>query len=166
MIIADDYWMGRNISHPSDLTPEIRANAAELIGRVNLLLSWAYGDNVRPALDAKSGTHIASGWRPPAINDATANSAKLSKHLTGEAIDLRDSGTRDLARWCLRNLDALEEIGLWMEDPQWTPTWVHLQTVPPGSRRRVYCPSSKPPLAARLPEQIETGGGLPTSGFA
>ena len=96
---------------------------------------------------------MASGWRPAAINDATANAAKLSKHLTGEGIDLRDTGTRDLARWCLRNLDALEEIGLWMEDPQWTPSWVHLQIVPPNSHRRVYCPSSRPPLAARLPEQ-------------
>jgi hypothetical protein len=40
-----------------------------------------------------------------------------------------------------------------MEDPQWTPTWVHLQMVPPGSHRRVYCPSSKPPMVAKLPEQ-------------
>ena len=57
----------------------------------------------------------------------------------------------------LQRIDALQEIGLWMEDPQWTPTWVHLQIVPPGSRRRVYIPSSRPPLAARLPEQL-TGG--------
>lgn len=157
MITLPDYWMGRDARFAADLTDQIKDNATLLLGRVNLLMSWAYGEHVTPALDAKTGNHVASGWRPPAINDATANSAHGSKHLTGEAIDLRDNGVRDLARWCLKNLDALEEIGLWMEDPQWTPTWVHLQIVPPGSRRRVYCPSTRSPLAAKLPEQLEEG---------
>lgn len=153
MIILADYWMGRDAKYPAQLTDAITDNARELLGRVNLLLSWAIADHVQPALDRTTGTHVASGWRPPAINDATSNAAHASRHLTGEALDLRDTGTRDLARWCLRNLDALEEIGLWMEDPQWTPSWVHLQIVPPGSRRRVYCPSTKPALAVKLPEQ-------------
>lgn len=153
MLIPTDYWMGRDVTHAADLTDAIRANAAELLGRVNLLLTWAYADNVRPALDAKTCSHVASGWRPPAVNDATPNAAHGSKHTTGEAIDLRDNGTRDLARWCLKNLDALEEIGLWMEDPQWTPSWVHLQIQPPKSRNRVFIPSSAPPLVAKLPEQ-------------
>ena len=158
MLLPVDYWMGRDATHAGDLTDAIRRNVAELLGRTNLLLAWAYNDHVTPALDAHTGTHVASGWRPPAINDATANAAKASRHLTGEAIDLRDNGTRDLARWCLRNIDALEEIGLWLEDPQWTHNppgqpWVHLQIVPPGSRRRVYVPSTRPPLAAKLPEQ-------------
>lgn len=157
MITRDDYWMGRDALYPAALTDKIVDNATELLGRVNLLLAWAYNDHVTPALDRRSGNHIASGWRPPAVNDATANAAHGSKHLTGEAIDLRDNGTRDLARWCLRELEALEEIGLWMEDPQWTPQWVHLQIAPPASRRRVYCPSSRPPLAAKLPEQIDEG---------
>jgi len=165
MIIPADYYMNRDAAYPGDLTDAIRSNVHELLGRVNLLLAWAYNDNVRPALDARTRSHVASGWRPAAVNDATANAAKASKHLTGQAIDLRDNGSRDLARWCLRNLEALEEIGLWMEDPQWTPTWVHLQIVPPVSRLRVYCPSSKPPLAALLPEQLEHGG-LPASGYA
>ena len=163
MIIPSDYYMGRDTTNPDELTDEIRAHVAELLGRVNLLLSWAYADGVRPALDAKTRTHVASGWRPAAVNDATRNSAKGSKHLTGQAIDLRDQGTRDLARWCLRNESAMEEIGLWMEDPMWTPTWVHLQSVPPGSRRRVFVPSTSAPLAARLPEQYN---GLPASGAA
>lgn len=158
MITLPDYWMGRDAQFPAALTEAIVTNATLLLGRVNLLLSWAYGDHVTPALDARTGNHVASGWRPPAINDATSNAAASSRHLTGQAIDLRDSGTRDLARWCLRNRDALEEIGLWMEDPQWThrppgQPWVHLQIVPPGSRRLVYIPSSKPALAAKLPEQ-------------
>lgn len=154
MIIASDYFMDRRDERfPEELTEQIRDNIAELLGRVNLLISWAYRDGVRPALDARTGTHVASGWRPSAINEATSNAAAASKHLTGEAIDLRDNGTRDLVRWALKNVEALEEIGLWMEDPQWTPQWLHLQIVPPKSRRRVYVPSSKPPTVARLPEQ-------------
>jgi hypothetical protein len=151
MIIPADYYMGRDARVPDELTDAIRANVVELLGRVNLLLAWAYADNVRPALDKVTGTHVASGWRPKAINDATSNAATSSKHLTGEGIDLRDNGTRDLAQWCLKNEESLAEIGLWMERPQWTPTWVHLQTVPPGSRRRYYVPSRNPPLVAALP---------------
>jgi hypothetical protein len=155
MIIESDYTMGRTAAYGAELTDPIRANIAELLGRVNLLLAWAYGDGVRPALDKVTGTHVASGWRPKAINDTTSNAAHASKHLTGQGIDLRDNGTRDLARWCLKNEEALAEIGLWMERPQWTPTWVHLQSVPPGSRRRYYIPSSKPPLVAALPGEAD-----------
>lgn len=154
MIILADYWMGRDQKYAAQLTDQIRDNAADLLGKINLLLSWAANDGVRPALDRDTGTHVASGWRPPAVNDRTSNAANGSKHLTGDGGDLADTGTRDLARWCLRNLDALEEIGLWMEDPRWTPTWVHLQRLPPKSRRRVYIPSEKPPLCSPLPEQL------------
>lgn len=150
MIIESDYYMGRDAKYPNELTDEIREHVAELLGRVNLLLSWSYADNVRPALDHITGTHVASGWRPKAVNDATSNAAASSTHLTGAGIDLRDNGTRDLARWCLANEESLAEIGLWMERPQWCPSWVHLQSAPPKSRRRYYVPSSKPPLCAAL----------------
>lgn len=153
MIIPADYYMGRDSAYPADFTPEIEHNVIALLGPVNLLLAWAYKDGVRPALDPHSGTHIASGWRPRSVNEATRNAAKGSKHITGQAIDLRDTGTRDLARWCLKNIEDVAELGLYMEDPQWTPTWVHLQNVPPGSHRRVFVPSSAAPLIAKLPEQ-------------
>lgn len=154
MITLDDYFMGRDKRYLADLTEDVVDNAHELLGRVNLLLSWAYRDGVQPALDAATLGHVASGWRPKAVNDATSHAALKSRHITGEAIDLRDDpATRRLARWCLAHLDDLHEIGLWMEDPQWTPTWVHLQIVPPGSGRRVYVPSSRPAMAAKLPEQ-------------
>lgn len=146
MITLPEYWMGRDDTYADQLTDTIRNNAADLLGKVNLLLSWAKNDGIR-------AEYVASGWRPAAVNDATLGAAHNSKHLTGDAVDLRDNGVRDLARWCLRNQDALEEIGLWMEDPKWTPTWVHLQRVPPGSRRRVYVPSTAPALCAALPEQ-------------
>ena len=159
MLTIDDYLMGRGKRYAADLTEDVQANALDLLSRVNLLLGFAYANGVQPTLDEKTGTHVASGWRPPAINDATSNAAKSSRHMTGQAIDLRDDpDKRPLARWCLGNLDRLATIGLWMESPQWTPSWVHLQTVPPKSGKRVYIPSSKPPLAPPLPGQMVTVG--------
>ena len=146
MLALADYWMGRDARYPDELNPAINENAVELLGRVNLLMSWALPEGV-----GHGG--VASGWRPRFVNEATANAALGSKHLTGRAIDLRDDTDRSLARWCLRNQDALAECGLWMEDPQWTPSWIHLQSVPPGSGRRIYVPTTKPALIAKLPEQ-------------
>lgn len=146
MITLEEYWMGRDKTHSGELTYGIRAAADELVAKVNTLLQYAAADGV-PI------NGVASGWRPAGINDITSNAAKHSKHLTGHGVDLRDIPSRAFARWCLRNQDLLIEIGLWMEDPQWTNTWVHLQSIPPGSGKRVYIPSTKPPITDKLPEQ-------------
>lgn len=152
MITMTQYWMGRDAKYPSELSSEIRANAEELVGKVNALLLMAEGAGVEPGTSVR-GDAIASGWRPAAVNDKTSNAAASSKHLTGEAVDLADTRPRALARWCLQNPDALEQLGLYMEDPRWTPSWVHLQSRPPRSGLRVYRPSSAPALAKALPEQ-------------
>jgi hypothetical protein len=155
MITLSEYFMGRDRSHPEDCTDEIRGNAALTVARVNLLLAEAEEELVAPGIDEVTSTHVASGWRPRGINARTQNAAVDSNHLTARACDLQDTPERKFARWCLRNLGVLERIGLWMEDPQWTPSWVHLQTVPPGSGRRVYRPSAAEALVAKLPEQLE-----------
>ena len=153
MISLADYWMGRDLVYPRALTHEMIQNAQLLVDRVNLLLARAEEDCVSPAQDERTGTWVASGWRPPAVNDRTSNAANASTHLVGLGVDLQDWPDRRLARWCLRHPEHLEEAGLWMEDPRWTPDWVHLQARPPGSGRRVYVPSAAPALAAALPEQ-------------
>jgi hypothetical protein len=137
MISLEAYWKGRDQEYADELTEDILANADRTVERVNKLLAVSGFGNVGG---------VNSGWRPQAVNDATGNAAKSSRHLSAEAIDIADP-IRSLARWCLGHLDVLEDIGLWMEDPRWTPTWVHLQTVPPGSGRRVFIPSSSPPKA-------------------
>lgn len=154
MISLDQYWMGRDSKYPADLTDEIRNNAQLLLARVNDVLARAAADHVEPGLNAQTGTPVASGWRPQAVNDATSNAGKSSKHITGHGIDIRDTVPgRTLARWCLLHKAVLEEVELWMEDPRWTPTWVHLQSIAPGSGNRVFVPSNAPALAAPLPEQ-------------
>jgi len=124
----------------------VQRNAVALLVAVNELLKAAAADGVEPI-------GVASGWRPLAINEKTANSGKHSRHITGQAVDLLDHPDRRLARWCLQNLGKLEELSLYAEDPRWTPTWVHLQIIPPGSGRRVYVPSLAPAMALALPEQ-------------
>ena len=146
MIYLEEYFMGRDKTHATELTDEIMENAVALVDKINSLLQYAAADGV-PI------NGVASGWRPNGINEATSNAAKHSKHLTAHGCDVKDIPSRAFARWCLRNEDLLVEIGLWMEDPRWTPTWVHLQDIPPGSGKRVYIPSTKPPLADKLPEQ-------------
>jgi hypothetical protein len=153
-ITASQYWMGRDTLYRLELTPEIRTNAAYLLAGVNALLVLAAGDGVVPGIDEKTGNYVASGWRPLAINDRTSHAAKSSTHILGLGVDLQDHRhERLLARWCLRKLQHLERLGLYMEDPRWTPDWVHLQRRAPGSGKRVYVPSSAPALALALPEQ-------------
>lgn len=136
MITIEDYWMGRDKTYSVELTDEIRKNAAVTVARANDLLERAgLGE-----LD-----YVASGWRPKSINDFTANAGKGSRHLTGQAIDIGDPDRR-LARWCATHYPILEELGLWLEHPGWTPSWVHLQTIPPASGKRCYIPSNSPSL--------------------
>jgi hypothetical protein len=154
MITLEQYWMGRDLEYAHELTGGIRAAAEELVGKVNLLLNFAEADGVTPGFDQVTGTHVASGWRPAAVNERTSNAAAASRHLTGQAVDLQDTPDRALAAWCLANLPDLKNCGLWMERPMWTggrDPWVHLQSVPPRSGRRVFIPSTMPPRAQALP---------------
>jgi Peptidase M15 len=123
-----DYYMGRDREYRDELTPVLRANARETVRRVNQLLR-------RAGLSRK----ITSGWRPAAVNANVPGAARGSKHISCIAIDLED---RDgaLDAWCLAHLDVLAEIGLWLEHPDATPDWCHLQTLPPASGNRVFEP--------------------------
>lgn len=141
MISLQAYFKGRDAQYADEYTDDIQRNAIITVARANDLLARA----------GRSDIHtVNSGWRPKGVNDATANAASSSRHLTAEAADLPDAD-RTLATWCVDNLDVLGQIGLWIEDPRWTPTWLHVQTVPPKSGKRVYIPSSKPPLDPSFP---------------
>jgi hypothetical protein len=153
VITLQQYWTGRDEAFPEDCTLAVRRNAAALLAAVNTLLKCAAEDRVAPGIDEHTWNQVASGWRPPSVNARTSNAGKHSTHITGQGVDLQDHADRRLARWCLRNLDRLEGLGLYMEDPRWTPSWLHLQCVPPASGKRVYIPSSAPALALALPEQ-------------
>jgi hypothetical protein len=146
MIDLKAFYCGRDITCSGELTDEIRCNAADTVERANVLLERAGFAQV---------CTVNSGWRPRQINAATPNASATSHHLTGRAVDLPDPD-RALAKWCVNNLAALAEVGLWLEDPRWTydengEHWVHVQTVPPRSGNRVFVPSDAPALDPDFP---------------
>ena len=128
MITLTDYYMGRDGLYPAELTPALQANAGVIVERANALLARA-----------ACSCEVSSGWRPPAVNAGVAGASRTSKHLSCQAIDLEDEDG-SLDAWCLAHLEVLEELGLWLEAPEATPGWCHLQTVPPRSGNRVFEP--------------------------
>lgn len=66
-------------------------------------------------------------------------SAMGSSHLYGCAIDIADADG-ELKAWLLKNQSKLVELGLWMEHPDSTKTWCHLQTIRPKSGNRFFRP--------------------------
>lgn len=143
-ITVEDYFTGpgkirRDKNFAEDLTEEIKTNAKTTVDRVNDLLASMYADGVPLIADNATGSLSHSGWRPPSVNKATKGAAVKSKHLTGQACDLYDPNGY-LDEWCLKNRDELERIGLWLESPNATPGWCHVQTIPPKSGNRVFIP--------------------------
>lgn len=126
MISVQEYLMGREVAAP--LTPELQANLNKLMIALNKL-RFFYGKPMT----------VSSGYRPPAINANVPGAAKKSAHMTCEACDFRDPDG-ELDAWCLANLDKLEECGLYLESPEHTKGWAHLQTRKPKSGRRVFLP--------------------------
>lgn len=131
VVSLKDYWMGRNETNKDDLTPEIVANAKDLLQKVNALLADI----------GVTRAKVNSGWRPPADNQK-AGGAKKSNHMTGNAIDLDDDDKRTLSDKITDEL--LERHELWTEHPDATHgpkgTWCHLQRTPPGSGKRRFYP--------------------------
>jgi hypothetical protein len=79
---------------------------------------------------------VNSGYRDPQHN-AAIGGARSSAHMFCQAADFRDLD-RTLTHYCQTNLAILEQCGLWMEDPSYTPTWVHLQSRP--AKNRIFIP--------------------------
>jgi hypothetical protein len=130
-ITVPEYLMGRDKQEP--LSPQQQINMRELLRRVNLLLLEVA--TLMPAYQ----TAVSSGYRPPSVNRRVGG-APNSAHLTCEAVDLRDMGGVLGKALMLRWPKLLEQYDLYMEDPLYTTTWVHLQTRPTRSGNRVFKP--------------------------
>lgn len=117
-----DYWMGRDKEYPPD--EQTKENAHTLLIVVNELLDDLEPDYDRRIIHRK----ISSGYRPGHFN-RKAGGASRSAHLTGEAVDLADPDG-SLAQRLLGARELLEYYGLYMEHPDYTKGWVHLQTRP------------------------------------
>lgn len=122
-ITVEEYLMGR--ATIDDLTFEQASEMHGLIQTVNRLLE-AFGEFRK----------VNSGYRREVDNLAAGGSPK-SKHLTCQAIDLEDKNGK-LKTFC--QPDVLADFNLYMEHPDATISWIHLQTVPPKSGSRVFKP--------------------------
>ena len=127
-----DFLMGRDKASP--ITPEMKADAEDLLEKVNLLLLDFY--RIFPDAPVRV---ITSGYRPAAINAATAGAAKKSKHMICQAVDLSDSD-KLLAKYLTLFPEKLIEFDLYIEDPAYTKNWTHLQLCPPKSKKRKFIP--------------------------
>ena len=126
MISYSAYMMGRDEEFPP--TAEMIANARDLLDRVEAFfkdLGILVGDE-----------HLSSGYRPGKHNLA-ANGASKSPHLNCTGLDLKDP-YRKLKTVIFSAPHLLEKHGLYMEDPRYTPTWVHLDTK--QRKRRIFIP--------------------------
>ena len=125
MISVSEVLMGRQDEYP--LSIEQLLKLSTLMAAINYIRG-VYG---KPLI-------VTSGYRPGHYNKQ-AGGAKASAHLDCEAVDLYDPD-REFTIWCWQNEDELEKAGLYMEDPEYTDGWVHLQTRAPRSGKRIFIP--------------------------
>lgn len=123
----------RDIEYSSEYTTEIDQNIDTLLVMIN---------KVRDRYNIPM--IVASGWRPAAINAGIKGAATHSKHMMGQAVDIRDVDGK-LRQWVLDNLQWLSEVGFYFEDFRWTSGWVHFQIVPPHSKSRIFIPYAERP---------------------
>lgn len=137
-------------AHVGIAPSEHYSNASALLSKVNVVLAAFVADGGKLHINPSTGTLVAgSGHGGYRLEDATVGAPK-SKHKTGQAVDVYDP-KRDLARWVIAHPDLVhQQLGLSIERPEWTPTWVHFQSVPPGSGVFAFIPNSSPALAPAL----------------
>lgn len=118
-----------------------------LVVRQNLEITFSRAMELQDAWTDQGFGHdefvVTSGLRSyetqtRLIGEGKSN-AKHSKHLAGLAVDIADNDGR-IGRWLYDNQKILENIGLWMEHPNFTKGWVHVQSSPPKSLKRVFIP--------------------------
>lgn len=122
-------------NYRKERSESVMTNAVNLVKRVNGLLD---------DLGWKDSIVVSSGWRPESINRAIGG-AKNSYHTKGMAVDISDPYKR-LAKAILERVDLLDKYELWMENPEKTSNWVHMDIGARGlvvngvKRTRVFNP--------------------------
>lgn len=98
-----------------ELTKTIKDNAVVLLNKVNQLLQELGITNVK----------VSSGFRPSAVNAKVKGAAKKSLHMSGRAVDIYDP-EHEIMHKILARPDLLKKYDLWLEAPECTPSWTHL----------------------------------------
>ena len=138
MITYEDY-VGK-FESCSDLTGKIQENIFNRLVPIIQDLCIAIKEaGIEFPINPKTGTCVSGstygGFRP---QDCPIG-APLSNHKQGLAVDIYDPQGR-IDAWCMTNKTTLAEYGVWLEHPDATPGWCHMQVVPPRSGSRVFRP--------------------------
>lgn len=135
MITLNDYVTSsgkyKEREDSEDLTDEVKSNANKLISVVNDFLA---------ELGWEGPVYVSSGFRPAAVNASIKNAAKRSLHMSGLAIDISDP-SGELDEKITKNPELLDKYGLWLEHPDATPGWSHLDLGTRSARAiRIFLP--------------------------
>lgn len=117
-LITMDMYLGTFPKrYRNEYSVDIFNSATDLLARVNALLKDLFPD--------RTEYHVNSGWRPREYNRSVGGAGR-SWHIVGKAVDIADDGTIDAH--LLINPSLLSKHGLWLEHPNYTPGWTHLDT--------------------------------------
>lgn len=120
MITLKD-WVTASGKYPDrekseELTEEVKKTAEAFLAVLNDFL-----EELTPGVEHK----VSSGFRPSTVNSKLPNAAKKSLHMTGLACDLEDPDN-ELDKLIQSKPELLDKYGLWLEHPDSTPKWTHL----------------------------------------
>lgn len=138
MMITFDQYFSDWIAHP-DATEERQANAIRLLSAVSSLERLAITDGVEFTDNPVTGSGISGEKYGGFRYQACPQGALHSSHKEALAVDRYDP-TGDIDKWCLMNLDKLEQCGIYIEAPASTHGWSHWTVRAPASGHRVFIP--------------------------
>lgn len=124
-VTPEEYF---NTQDTSDLTHQQYCNAIRLLHAINLLRE-----------EMGVPFRVNSGYRSTSHNLRIGGSLN-SHHIHCRAIDIADPTGSIKAKLQENDNELLVKYGLYMEAASATPTWAHLQIVPPRSGSRVFNP--------------------------
>lgn len=114
----------------SAIPPAHKANLMVLLNRINLIEA-ARAEPMTVTNSYRTMAHHLEIYAKKGITDPAKIPMK-SAHLVGKAVDIYDPA-KELQEWCSTSESTLRNIGVWMENFEATPNWVHFQTNPYGS---------------------------------
>ena len=128
------------LGYYKDMDLEHYNNLLKLSEKINKLRE-AYGKPLRVTSGYRSLEKHLAIYAAKGITDQKKIPMK-SKHLEGLAVDLVPvkEPVSDLHKFIKNNIALMQEIGLWFEDFSKTPTWTHVQIVPPKSGKMFFLP--------------------------
>lgn len=118
-------------------------NMDALLVQINKYLTELLGGTL-PVIPLK----VNCGYRTP--EEKPKNGSATSWHYYCGAIDLDDDERGTFWNIVAKRIDLLAKYNLYIEDPRWTPGWLHFQIYAPGSGKRIFIPSTTPALRPNL----------------